>query len=112
MSKNLFEVNGITYTDNIPSNMFIGVTKEQFCEYEQLKEENKQLKEDIKELFKENENKEKVITKFEKDLLQRNNTKILTELEKWLKEQINQTLVPEGIVEVSYKIQKLKEKYK
>lgn len=37
-SLNLFEVNGIQYTDNIPDNMNIGITKEQYCEYLQLKE--------------------------------------------------------------------------
>lgn len=41
---NLFEVNGIQYTDNIPDNMNIGITKEQYCEYLQLQQENKQLK--------------------------------------------------------------------
>lgn len=41
---NLFEVNGIEYSDNIPDNFEIVVTKEQYCEYLQLKEENQQLK--------------------------------------------------------------------
>lgn len=40
---NLLEVNGIQYIDNIPNNMFIAITKEQFCEYQQLKEQNKKL---------------------------------------------------------------------
>ena len=33
-----FEVNGITYTDTIPEGMNIGITKQQYCEYVQLKE--------------------------------------------------------------------------
>lgn len=41
--RNLIEVNGVRYIDNIPNNMFIAVTKEQFCEYQQLKEQNKKL---------------------------------------------------------------------
>ncbi len=47
---NLFEVNGIQYTDNIPENMFIGITKEQYCEYLQLQQENQQLKNNWNEL--------------------------------------------------------------
>lgn len=43
-SLNLFEVNGIQYTDNIPDNLNIGITKEQYCEYLQLQQENQQLK--------------------------------------------------------------------
>lgn len=65
MSKNLFsktyEVNGRTYTDNLPTNALISITKEQYIEYEQQKEEIERLNNDIKELLKENENKEKVI---------------------------------------------------
>ena len=47
---NLYEVNGIQCTDNIPNNMFIGVTKEQYCEYQQLKEENNKLKKEKEDL--------------------------------------------------------------
>lgn len=35
---NLFEKNGVIYTDNIPNNMMILLTKEQFVEYMQLKQ--------------------------------------------------------------------------
>lgn len=49
MSKNLFsktyEVNGRSYTDNLPKNALIGFTKEQYIEYEQQKEEIERLKE-------------------------------------------------------------------
>ena len=38
IGKNLFEYNGIIYTDNIPKNMFISITKEQYVEYMQQKE--------------------------------------------------------------------------
>ena len=41
---NLFEVNGIQYNSNIPPNMFIGITQEQFCEYQQIKEENERYR--------------------------------------------------------------------
>lgn len=37
--KNLFEYNGIICTDNIPKNIFISITKEQYIEYMQLKKE-------------------------------------------------------------------------
>ena len=47
--KNLFEVNGIKYTDNIPDGMRISLTKEQYAEYLQQKEL-------IEKLQKENEN--------------------------------------------------------
>lgn len=47
MSKNLFsktyEVNGRTYTDNLPTNARIMFTKEQYIEYEQQKEEIERL---------------------------------------------------------------------
>ena len=42
MSKNLFEtyeVNGKQYTDNLPPNSFISISKKQYIEYEQQKEE-------------------------------------------------------------------------
>lgn len=57
MSKNLFEiyeVNGRQYTDNLGHNAFISIPKEQYIEYEQLKEENKQLKEEIKKIVVDN----------------------------------------------------------
>lgn len=44
IGKNLFEYNGIIYTDNIPKNMFISITKEQYAEYMQQKEEIERLK--------------------------------------------------------------------
>ena len=47
---NLFDINGIAYTDNIPDNTKIGITKEQYCEYTQLKEKNKKLEDSLKEI--------------------------------------------------------------
>ena len=56
MSKNLFsepyEVNGRIYTDNLPVNAFIGITKEQYIEYEQQKEEIERLNNILNELEK------------------------------------------------------------
>lgn len=46
--KNLFEVNGTKYTDNIPNDITISLTKEQYVEYLQQKEL-------IEKLQKENE---------------------------------------------------------
>lgn len=37
--KNLFNGNVIISKDNIPENMFISITKEQYAEYMQLKQE-------------------------------------------------------------------------
>ncbi len=48
--KNLFEYNGIIYTDNIPKNMFISITKEQYIEYMQQKEKIDKQQEEIEEL--------------------------------------------------------------
>lgn len=51
IGKNLFEtyeVNDRQYTDNLGHNAFISIPKEQYIEYEQLQQENKQLKEDKK----------------------------------------------------------------
>ncbi len=45
-SKNLFKLNGVTYTDNIANYMSIGITKEQYCKYQQLEEKIK-LYEDV-----------------------------------------------------------------
>ena len=52
VGKNLFktyEVNGKQYIDNIPKNISICISKEQYIEYEQQKEENKRLNNIIKE---------------------------------------------------------------
>ena len=108
IGKNLFEtyeVNGRQYTDNLGHNAFISIPKEQYIEYEQLQQENKQLKEDFAVLKK----------------LQMISNDILNELEGWLKEHKN---LYEGnefqnnakfcmtVDQVLDKIQKLKEKYK
>lgn len=50
--KNLFKYNGIINTDNIPKNMFISITKEQYVEYMQQKETIEQQQEEIQELKK------------------------------------------------------------
>ena len=50
--KNLFEYNGIIYTDNIPKNMFLSITKEQYVEYMQQKEKIEKQQEEIEELKK------------------------------------------------------------
>lgn len=52
IGKNLFEYNGIIYTDNIPKNMFISITKEQYAEYMQQKEMIQQQQKEIEELKK------------------------------------------------------------
>ena len=55
IGKNLFEtyeVNGRKYTDNLPKNASISISKEQYIEYEQQKEENKRLNNIINELEK------------------------------------------------------------
>ena len=46
----LYEVNGVIYQDNIPDNMRIGITKEQYCEYLQLQEKNNQLRKTIEQV--------------------------------------------------------------
>ena len=58
IGKNLFEtyeVNGKQYTDNIPKDTLICISKEEFIEYKQQKEEierlNNIIKNTIKELF-------------------------------------------------------------
>ena len=48
--KNLFEVNGIKYIDNISKNMWISVSKEQYVEYLQQKELIKNLTQENEEL--------------------------------------------------------------
>lgn len=48
--RNLFEVNGIKYTDNIPENMWISVSKEQYVEYLQQKELIEKLTQENEEL--------------------------------------------------------------
>lgn len=48
--RNLFEVNGIKYTDNIPKNMWISVSKEQYVEYLQQKELIEKLTQENEEL--------------------------------------------------------------
>lgn len=48
--KNLFEVDGVQYKDNIPDNMNIGITKEQYAEYMQLKGVKERIKNKINEL--------------------------------------------------------------
>lgn len=40
---NLFEVNGIQYSSNIPNYIKIGITKEEYVEYIQLKEKKQGL---------------------------------------------------------------------
>ena len=53
MSKNLFEtyeVNGRTYTDNLGGNALISISKKQYIEYEQQKEEIERLNNIIKEV--------------------------------------------------------------
>ena len=53
IGKNLFEtyeVNGKQYTDNIPKDTLICISKEEFIEYKQQKEENKRLNNIINEL--------------------------------------------------------------
>ena len=55
MSKNLFktyEVNGRQYTDNLPPNSFISISKKQYIEYEQQKEEIERLNNIINEIEK------------------------------------------------------------
>ena len=47
---NLFEVNGVQYTSNIPPTTWTSITLEQFCEYQQIKEENKKLQDNWNEL--------------------------------------------------------------
>ena len=54
IGKNLFEYNGIIYTDNIPKNMFISITKEQYAEYMQQKEMIQQQQKEIEELKSQN----------------------------------------------------------
>ena len=54
IGKNLFKYNGIIYTDNIPKNMFISITKEQYIEYMQQKETIEKQQKEIEELKKEN----------------------------------------------------------
>ena len=112
MSKNLFEtyeVNGRQYTDNLGHNAFISIPKEQYIEYEQLKEENKQLKEELKNkpdtkcTLTTKDGKELTIIQSERIDMQeelnntitklfnqlKNKDSILTELEEWLKRHIN-----------------------
>ena len=48
--KNLFEVNGIKYIDNIPNGMRISLTKEQYAEYLQQKELIERLLKEITKL--------------------------------------------------------------
>ena len=48
--RNLFEVNGIKYTDNIPNGMTISLTKEQYVEYLQQKELIEKLQKENEEL--------------------------------------------------------------
>ena len=53
VGKNLletYEVNGRTYTDNIPENFLISIPKKQYIEYEQQKEEIERLHSIIKEV--------------------------------------------------------------
>ena len=53
--KNLFEtyeINGRIYTDNLGENALISVTKKQYIEYEQQKEEIERLNKIIKSLLK------------------------------------------------------------
>ena len=52
IGKNLFEYNGIIYTDNIPKNMFLSITKEQYIEYMQQKETIKKQQKEIDKLKK------------------------------------------------------------
>ena len=137
MSKNLFEtyeVNGRQYTDNLGHFAFISIPKKQYIEYEQLKEENKQLKEELKNkpdtkwTLTTKDGKELTIIQSERIDMQeelnntitklfnqlKNKDSIITELEEWLKEtRINSAFIDEEtIMEVQIKIQELKEKYK
>ena len=55
IGKNLFEtyeVNGKQYTDNIPKDTLICISKEEFIEYKQQKEEIERLNIKIKDLYK------------------------------------------------------------
>ena len=55
VGKNLletYEVNGRTYTDNLPKNCFISIPKKQYIEYEQQKEEIERLNKQIEEYQK------------------------------------------------------------
>lgn len=53
--KNLFEVNGIKYIDNIPKDMRISLTKEQYAEYLQQEELIEKLQKEIEELKEQKE---------------------------------------------------------
>ena len=109
--KNLFEYNGIINTDNIPKNMFISITKEQYIEYMQQKETIEQQQKEIEEL---KENISAFTDKKLKNIIN-NQQKEIEELKKELKRQGNVREIEEEFIEKNYisknKIKEIIEKH-